>query len=84
MLDFEAFWRIVLPVLATPVSSRHFAGWLRVALMPGSEASAPVWIGLFDLHVRITIPNRLGFSVLAGTNHELLIAPRGAPRAVTG
>lgn len=75
---------LLSPVAARPKTSRHLARRLRVALMPSPEASAPVWIGLLDGHLRVTIPNRLGFAVLTGTHHELLGSIRSSPRAVAG
>ena len=88
--EFMASWRVflatfgILPVFTGPIPCRHLARWLRVALMPSPEASTPVWIGLLDGHLWVTIANRLGFPVLTSTHHEFLGTTRSAPRAVAG
>ena len=79
---FRASWRIVLPVLTRPVPSRHLARRLRIALVPGPEASTPVWVVLLDGHVGIAISDSLGLPILASPNHKLLFCPRCTPWAV--
>jgi len=89
LLDFEASWRVfwaafgMLPVFAAPMPCCQLAGRLGITLMPSPEASAAVWIILFDGHIWIAVANNLALTILARSYHKLLALSRCTPWAVT-
>ena len=60
------------PVLARPITSRHLAWRLRVALVSGAERLAPSRLTLLDLHIFVAIADDFFFSALACLDHKLL------------